>query len=235
MPALRIGWKFVRGVGDAVIDAVRAARASGPFLSIADVVTRGGLDRGDVLAFAQAGAFAAWASDRRRAAWEGLRASGDVLPFAPALHSTHDPVPITAEQLVFLDYHALGMSIDGHPMESVRDRLRRGGALDSRELEHARNGRIVTVAGLVTVRQRPATANGVIFLLLEDEHGYMNVVVPKVMVDENEEVVKRAPFVIIQGKVENDGATISVLGQRFRELPMNEDTGALTHRAREFR
>jgi DNA polymerase III alpha subunit len=75
----------------------------------------------------------------------------------------------------------------------------------------------------------------VIFLLLEDEHGYMNIVVPKVMVDENEEVVKRAPFVIIQGKVENDGATISVLGQRFRELPMNEDTGSLTHRAREFR
>ena len=87
--------------------------------------------RGDVLAFAQADAFAAWAPDRRHAAWEGLRASGDVLPLAPATVSYHEPVPINREQLVFLDYHAVGMSIHGHPMESVREKLERGGAIDS--------------------------------------------------------------------------------------------------------
>jgi error-prone DNA polymerase len=230
-PAMRIGWRFVRGISDKLIDRLREAKERALFTSIADVVERGKLTRADVLAFAQAGAFAAWAPDRRHAAWEALRASGDVLPLAPAKVSSHDPVPITRDQLVFLDYHAVGMSIYGHPMESVRDRLARGGAIDSLQLERMPNRRVVTVGGLVTVRQRPATAGGTIFLLLEDEHGYVNVVVPQPLVAPNEEVVKRAPFVLVQGRVENDGSAISVVGRRFKEL----DVGALTHRAHEFR
>jgi error-prone DNA polymerase len=230
-PAMRIGWRFVRGISDKLIDRLRDAKARAPFMSIADVVERGKLTRADVLAFAQAGAFAAWAPDRRHAAWEALRASGDVLPLAPAKVTSHDPAPITRDQLVFLDYHAVGMSIYGHPMESVRERLARGGAIDSLQLERMPNRRTVTVGGLVTVRQRPATAGGTIFLLLEDEHGYVNVVVPQPLVAPNEEVVKRAPFVLVQGRVENDGSAISVVGRRFKEL----DVGALTHRAHEFR
>jgi len=229
--AMRVGWRFVRGIGDKVIDRMKEAHMRAPFTSIADVVERGGLNRGDALAFAQADAFAAWAPDRRNAAWEALRACGDVLPLAPASISQHDPVPINREQLIFLDYHAVGMSIHGHPMESARERLRNGGAIDSRQLEQMQNGRVVTVAGLVTVRQRPATAGGTIFLLLEDEHGYVNVVVPQPLVAPNEEVVKRAPFVLVQGRVENDGAAISVVGKRFKEL----EVGDLTHRAHEFR
>jgi error-prone DNA polymerase len=232
-PALRIGWKFVRGIGSKVIEALRTAHKCAPFTSIADVVSRAALTRGDVLAFAQAGAFAMWAADRRHAAWEGLRASGDVLPLAPAPVTFHEPVPINREQLVFLDYHAVGMSIYGHPMESVREALRAGGAIDSKELEAMPNRRLVTVAGLVTVRQRPATAGGTIFLLLEDELGYVNVVVPQPLVAKNEEVVKRAPFVLVQGRVENDGAAISLVGQRFKELEM--EGRALTHQAHEFR
>ena len=228
-PAMRVGWRFVRGIGDKVIDVLKA---EAPFTSIADVVRRGKLTRAEVLAFAQAGAFEVWAPDRRHAAWEGLRACGDVLPLAPATVSSHDPVPINRHQLVHLDYHAVGMSIYGHPMEFVREQLKRGGAIDSKELETLRNGKTVTVAGLVTVRQRPATAGGTIFLLLEDEHGYMNIVVPQPLVAPNEEVVKRAPFVIVQGRVENDGAAISVVGRRFREL---EIEATLTHHAREFR
>jgi error-prone DNA polymerase len=230
--AMRVGWRFVRGIGDRVIDRMKAAYdAGGPFTSIADVVSRAKLTRGEVLSFAQADAFAAWAPDRRHAAWEALRACGDVLPLAPAKPSTHDPVPIDREQLVFLDYHAVGMSVHGHPMEWLRDRLRAGGAIDSRELMRMPNGRTITIGGLVTVRQRPATANGTIFLLLEDEHGYANIIVSKAMVEENEEVVKRAPFVLVQGRVENDGSAISVVGRRFQEL----EAGPLTHHAHEFR
>jgi error-prone DNA polymerase len=229
-PALRIGWRFVRGIGDKVIDALKAAYAERPFLSIANVVHRGQLNRAEVLAFAQAGAFEHWAADRRHAAWEGLRATGDVLPLAPATVSYHDPVPITRDQLVFLDYHAVGMSIYGHPMASVRETLRSGGAIDSRELETMPDKRVVTLGGLVTVRQRPATAGGTIFLLLEDEWGFVNVVVPQKLVEPYEEVVKRAPFVLVQGRVENDGAAISIVGRRFKAL----EVGPLTHHAHEF-
>jgi error-prone DNA polymerase len=230
--AMRVGWKFVRGVGTKTIDVLKAARANGPFTSITDVVERAKLDRGDVLAFAQAGAFATWAPDRRHAAWEGLRASGDILPLAPAKVSHHEPVPMNRDQLIHLDYHAVGMSIYGHPMEALRERLAAGGAIDSRQLAEMPNRRVVTVCGLVTIRQRPATAGGTIFLLLEDEWGYMNIVVPQPLVAPNEDVVKRAPFVIVQGRVENDGAAISVVGQKFRELEVGE---RLTHNARSFR
>jgi error-prone DNA polymerase len=232
-PAMRVGWKFVRGIGSTVVDVLRATRdAHGPFTSIADVVERGRLNRAEVLAFAQADAFAAWAEDRRHAAWEGLRATGDILPLAPATVTFHDPVPLGHDRRVFLDYHSVGMSIHGHPMQSVRSMLEEGGAIDSRALALAPHGRTVTVGGLVTVRQRPSTAGGTIFLLLEDEHGFMNIIVPKQMVAPNEEVVKRSPFVLVQGRVENDGAAISVVGRRFRELKVG---AALTYRAHEFR
>ncbi len=230
--AMRVGWKFVRGIGSETIDRMKDIHKAGPFTSITDVVERAKLNRGDVLAFAQAGAFAAWAPDRRHAAWEGLRASGDILPLAPAKVTYHEPVPISREQLIHLDYHAVGMSIYGHPMEALRERLAAGGAIDSRRLAEMPNRRVVTVCGLVTIRQRPATAGGTIFLLLEDEWGYMNIVVPQPLVAPNEEVVKRAPFVIVRGRVENDGAAISVVGQKFRELEVGE---RLTHTARSFR
>jgi error-prone DNA polymerase len=229
--AMRVGWESVRGIGSKIIETLKAAHALAPFTSIADVVERGKLTRGDVLAFAQAGAFEAWAADRRHAAWEGLRATGDMLPLAPTRVTHHDPVPINRQQLVFLDYHAVGMSIYGHPMESLRERLATGGAIDSRQLMEMPNGRRVTVGGLVTVRQRPATAGGTIFLLLEDEWGYMNIVVSKALVAANEEVVKRANFVLVQGRVENDGAAISVVGRRFKELEVEK----ITHQAHAFR
>jgi error-prone DNA polymerase len=79
-PALRVGWKFVRGIGDTVVERLKAAHAVRPFDSIADVVKRAKLDRGESLALARAGAFGGWAEDRRHAAWEALRATGDVLP-----------------------------------------------------------------------------------------------------------------------------------------------------------
>ena len=230
--AMRVGWKFVRGIGSETIETLKKAYTTGPFTSIADVVGRAKLNRGDVLAFAQAGAFTAWMADRRHAAWEALRACGDVLPLAPAKTGYHEPVPISREQLIHLDYHAVGMSIYGHPMQALRERLAAGGAIDSRQLEKMPNRRVVTVCGLVTIRQRPATAGGTIFLLLEDEWGYVNIVVPQPLVAPNEEVVKRAPFVIVQGRVENDGAAISVVGQKFRELHVGEK---LTHHARSFR
>jgi error-prone DNA polymerase len=230
-PAMRVGWRFVRGIGSRGLDALRTAHAAGPFTSIADVASRAALSAADTLALARAGAFAVWMPDRRHAAWEALRACNDRLPFAPAMATRHNPAPLTAEDLVFLDYDAVGMSVYGHPMSTVRDRVQRGGALDSRELARTPNGRMVTVTGLVTVRQRPSTAGGTIFLLLEDEHGYINVIVSKTLVEANEEVVKRAPFVTVRGRVENDGAAVSVVGQQFERL----DVRALTHEVHAFR
>ena len=229
--ALRIGWQLVNGIADKVVEALKAARAESPFVSIADVVRRGRLNRGEALALARAGAFSGWAADRRHAAWEALRATGDVLPLAPASTALHDPPPLARERRILIDYHAMGLSLEGHPMELLRERLQRGGAIDSRDLERLDDGRTIAIGGLVTVRQRPETAGGTIFLLLEDEFGFINVVVSKKLVDENTEVVKHAPFILVQGRLEKDGAVINVVGRRFKALEVGEK---VAHRSRDF-
>ena len=266
-PALRVGWRHIRGLGDKTLDALRLARGgrsaigvgsgsgksrSGraraavalddmslmatlhpdrPFVSIEDVVLRGKLKRADALHLARAGAFAAFESDRRKAAWEALRASGDDLPFAPATREMHSPRALTPTELIYLDYFATGVSINGHPMHHMRARLRSAGVVDSQGLRELSGGESIIVAGLVTIRQRPASANGTIFLLLEDEWGFINVVVPSFLVDEFSEVVKFATFVLVQGRFEKDGNVLNVVGKRFKELQVKQ----LEYRARSFR
>jgi error-prone DNA polymerase len=229
-PALRLGWKFVRGMGTKSLDKLRAARAVRPFASIADVVERAGLNRAEVTFLGLANAFAAWEPNRHRASWEALRASNDKLPLAPARRESHNPVPLNKYEMIALDYHVTGTSIHGHPMLELRDQLRAQGVKDSRDLERFANRRKIAVAGLVVVRQRPATANGTLFLLLEDEHGFINVIVPNTLVDPNEAVVKHAQFMLVRGRVEREGNSISVLGAEFSELHARE----LVHASRDF-
>ncbi len=229
-PALRIGWRFVRGIGERSLEKLRHARAVAPFVSIADAVTRARLTRAEATSLALAGAFSGWEGERRRAAWEALRAVSDTLPFAPAHRAFHHPVPLGKHEIIAIDYHTTGTSVHGHPMMALREGLRGDGVKDSRELGRMPNGKTVTVAGMVVVRQRPQTSNGTIFLLLEDEHGFINVIVPKKFVEPNEEVVKRAQFVLIRGVMEREGAAINVVGREYRALAAD----GVTHKSRDF-
>jgi error-prone DNA polymerase len=230
MPALRIGWRFVRGMGERTLEKLRRAHEAAPFTSVEDVVARARLTRTESTSLALAGAFGAWEPDRRKASWEALRAVSDTLPFAPAGRAFHNPPPIGKHELIAIDYHTTGTSIHGHPMAALRDRLRGDGVKDSRDLGRMRNGSLVSVAGMVIVRQRPQTSNGTIFLLLEDEHGFINVIVSKRFVEPNEDVVKRAQFVLIRGRMEREGTAINVVGTEFREL---EGEG-VAHKSRNF-
>ena len=230
-PALRIGWRYVRGLGERSLEKLRAAHERAPFTSIADVVQRARLNRAEVTMLALANAFSAWESNRHRAAWEALRVSGDTLPLAPprplVLPSSR---PLTRSEVIALDYHTTGSSIHGHPMQALRGKLRERGVRDSQELARMRNRQPVSVAGLVVVRQRPSTAKGTLFLLLEDEHGFMNIIVPAKLVEPNEAVVKHAQFLLVRGRVEREGAALSVLGAEFRKLK----SAPLVHASRDF-
>jgi error-prone DNA polymerase len=229
-PALRIGWKFVRGMGERTLEKLRSAHGVAPFTSIEDVVTRARLTRAEAASLALADSFAAWEKDRRRASWEALRAVSDTLPFAPARRTFHNPAPLGKHELIKLDYHAAGTSIHGHPMLELRDRLRADSVKDSRDLGQVQNGSLVSVAGMVVVRQRPYTANGTLFLLLEDEHGFINVIVSKKLVEANENVVTQAQFILIRGRMEREGAAINVVGREFLALEVEE----VTHKSRDF-
>jgi DNA polymerase III alpha subunit len=211
--------------------AAAALLPDNQFTSIEDVVVRATLKRADALHLARAGAFEVWEADRRKAGWEALRACGDSLPLAPATREMHSPRPLSETEIIYLDYFATGMSITGHPLQHMRERLRKAGVVDSNGLKNLRGGEKILVAGLVTIRQRPASANGTIFLLLEDEWGFMNIVVPSYLVEKNSEVVKFATFVVVKGRFEKDGNVLNVIGEKFRELNVRH----LEHTARSFR
>jgi error-prone DNA polymerase len=229
-PALRIGWRHIRGLGEKSLEALKTARGWDPFTSIDDVVQRAKLIRVDALHLARAGAFGYWEPDRRRAAWVAMRAVGDTLPLAPARLAPYNPRPLSRDELIFLDYFSVGISVSGHPMEHMREKLRARGAIDSRDLDTIRDGKSIVIAGLVTIRQQPQSANGTVFLLMEDEFGFINVIVSKKLVEEYSEVVRFSTFVVVEGRFERDGGVKNVIGRKFSELEVKE----LVHASRDF-
>jgi len=233
--ALRIGWRHIRGLGEKTREALQVAHAAAPFRSIEDVVRRAKLTRQDALHLARAGAFEAFAPGRRRAAWEALRVAGDLLPLAPARVLPFRPQELQGEERIFLDYLATGICVDGHPMEHMRERLSSLGCVSSRDLEDCRDGSTVVVAGLVVARQHPSTAKGTVFVLLEDEFGYMNIIVPAPLLQANREVVRYSPFLAVEGKFEREDRVMNVVGTRFRELRIGRPARErVNYRSRDF-
>lgn len=230
-PAVRIGWRHIRGMGERTRGRLQEAHARGPFHSVEDVVRRAGLTRSEALHLARAGAFEAFEAGRRRAAWEALRATGDVLPLAPARRLPFEPAELEGQELIFLDYLATGICTHGHPIEHLRERLAGVGVASVRDLDDQPQGSNVVVAGLVVARQHPATAKGTVFLLLEDEFGFINVIVPAKLYRKNMETVKHSPFLMVEGRFGSEGAVKNVVGFRFRQLRVGE----LAHRSRDFR
>ena len=221
--ALRIGWRHIRGLGEKTREALQAAGRDGPFGSIEDVVRRAKLTRAEALHIARSGAFEAFQPGRRKAAWEALRAAGDLLPLAPAQRMPFNPRELSDEEMVFLDYIATGISTNGHPMEFMRERLSQAGVASSKDMADTYvDGDRIVIAGLVVARQHPETAKGTVFLLLEDEFGYMNIIVSKDLFEKNRETVKFSTFMVIEGRLEREDHVINVIGRRFRELRTRE-------------
>ena len=216
--AVRVGWQHIRGLGEDARERLQRGGEESPFTSVDDTVRRAGLSRTDALHLARAGAFEAFQPGRRKAAWEALRAAGDTLPLAPARHLPLDPREVSDEELIFLDYLATGISVRGHPMEHIRPRLDSHGVCSSAGLAQAPDGRPILVAGLVVARQHPATAQGTVFLLLEDEHGFLNIIVPPPVHDRYREIIHHAPFLLVHGRFEREDRVLNVVAQRFREL-----------------
>jgi error-prone DNA polymerase len=231
-PALRVGWRHIRGLGEKARERLQQAREDGPFASIADVIRRAQLTRADALHLARSGAFEAFQPGRRKAAWEALRAAGDLLPLAPARVLPFEPRELEGEELVFLDYLATGICPHGHPMEFVRARLSDAGVGSSSDMQHHASGELIVVAGLVVARQHPETAKGTVFLLLEDETGYINVIINKEVFARYREVVKYSPFLVIEGRFEREDQVMNVIARRFRELRMG--TSRIGYRSRDF-
>ena len=237
--AIRVGLGYVRGVGPAWAERVAAERErGGEYQSLFGFVQRTGLGRRATSLLIRAGAFDGLGLQRRELLWQLGLFTGDptgkaaVAPAAAASKADGRQLRLelpTGQDMVTLpdlgerermaaDYDLLGLSPDRHPMQFLRRALGEGVA-SSRHLQALPAGRTVEVAGLVVCRQRPLTARGIIFLLLEDEYGLMNILVPRELTETRRDVVRMAPFVRARGTLdERTGVQRTLVAEGVEEV-----------------
>src|SRR5690625_1399639 len=179
-PAVRIGFKQIKGLSKEAGLRIEKARKSGPFLSVQNLAQRANLNPQQVKALATANALSPLTKSRHHAQWEAAvsTAKNDLLQTAPISEQapSHLRHPNNKESLI-ADYQALGFTLGPHPLHFLRSTLQQKRFLTAAELRQQPNRRISRACGLVTARQRPATASGVVFVTLDDEPGQINLIV----------------------------------------------------------
>jgi error-prone DNA polymerase len=232
--AVRLGLASIRGIGRAVATRIIAERdAGGRFTSMEALVRRTGLTAEQVESLATAGAFDTLGLSRRQALWRAGRAALDQPETLPdTMPAAQDPLfglPTPTEELAD-ELWATGVSTGEHPIGQLRADLAARGVLSSAELRWAEADRRVEVGGLVTHRQRPATASGITFLSLEDEFGLLNVVCSMGVWQRYRTVARNSSAVVVRGKLERSPeGVVNVLADRIEPLAI-----LVPHRSRDF-
>jgi error-prone DNA polymerase len=211
--AVRVGLGYVKSLGEApAVALVEEREAGGPFGGVADLARRAPLDRPALEALVASGACDSFGWPRRQLLWRlGLAPrpvsageGGAEIQLALPLEPTSE-IPELTEQTpwerMLADYRLTSLSVGIHPLELLRPHLP-GEVLASPELEAAPHGARVAVAGLVVARQRPATASGIVFMLIEDEHGQVNLIVPPPVYDRFRAIVRGEPLLLARGRYE---------------------------------
>ncbi|WP_417484520.1 error-prone DNA polymerase [Maricaulis salignorans] len=221
--ALRLGLRQIKGLREASAARLIAARnAGGPFTSVPDLARRSRLDRSTMDRLANADAFGSIALDRRQAGWTALAQAGKPLPlFEHADEYGHEAATalpqMSAGEEVAQDYAALRLSLKAHPMSFFRPELEESGHVRSEQLGEIRDGRWVTLAGLVLVRQRPGSASGVIFATLEDESGVANIIVWPKCFERHRKIVMRSKLMSVTGRLQKEGEVIHIIASRITD------------------
>ena len=233
-PEVRLGLRQVRGLPEGEGRAVPAARAAGPFATIEDLTARAGLGRRALDALAEAGALASLAGHRHGARWQaaGTQRGQDLLA-GQALVESPVALPAPREgQDIAADYRSLGLTLGRHPLSLLRPRLRRMRVTTAEGLAGVPDGQVVQVAGIVTHRQRPGTASGVVFVTLEDETGTVNLIIwPKVLQAQREAILG-ASLMLVRGQLQGGQGVIHVVAYRIED--QSRLLGSLPAESRDF-
>ncbi|MER8651118.1 error-prone DNA polymerase [Mesorhizobium sp. M1121] len=225
--AVRLGFRQIKGLAEKRMEAFTARRGAG-YTSVRDVWLRSGLDVGEIERLAQADAFRSLGLDRREALWAVRALDGksaaERLPLCdqPAIRlrelepETKLPTMPLGEHVIH-DYRALGLSLKAHPVAFLRERLDRAGVIPNANLGSVRDGRRVSVAGLVLVRQRPGKGNA-IFLTLEDDKAVANVIFWERTFTRFRPIVMGARFVKVTGKLQSESDVIHIVAEKIEDL-----------------
>jgi error-prone DNA polymerase len=241
--AVRLGFSLVKGLRQQDMVEKLVAHRGGGYSSVRDLWLRSGLTRPAIERLADADAFRSVGLDRRAALWAvkslDEKSAAERLPLferAGQDDLQHEPAVILPQMLegehVINDYRYLTLSLKAHPVSFLREGFSKQGIVTNRSLDAVRNGRMVTVAGLVLVRQRPGTAKGVIFMTLEDETGVANAIVWKNVFETYRSVVMGARLVKISGRLQSASGVIHVVASHLED--MTPALGILQKEARGF-
>ncbi len=218
-PALRLGLRLVRGLHQGAATRLVQARGERLFADVEDLARRADLDRGQLAALADAGALRSFGSHRHQAHWN-LLAIEERRPLFDGETGAADQIQLPAPtrgQDLLADYRGTGLSLGPHPMALLRGHPALRTCARQQELTGRRSGCFLRIAGLVTGRQRPGTASGVIFLTLEDETGNTNVIVCRDVQDRHRAALLGARLLLVKGVLEHRHSVCHVIAGELQD------------------
>jgi error-prone DNA polymerase len=234
-PALRLGLRMVKGLSEETAGRIETARAAGALTSVQDLTLRANLERSELEALADAGALRDLSGNRHLTFWQ-VAGSEKELALAPVPRTSEGTpllAPPTEGQNIAADYRSAGLTLGRHPLALLRDELDASSIVTSRGLRDLPHGRGVRVAGIVTARQRPQSAGGVMFITLEDETGHVNLIVWERVWSRARRIVNGSRFLEVEGMLQKEGLVTHVVARQL--VDRTRMLGSLVTHSRDFR
>ncbi len=232
--ALRLGLCRVKGLSKSGAERLVEVRTTAAFMDVQDLMRRAELNRRDLEALTQADALVHLAGQRHQAYWAvlGIEAPPPLL----AATTVNEALPLlrrpTEGEAIVADYGSLGLTLRRHPLALLRPRLERLAFVPAERVLCLAHGDTVRAAGLVITRQRPGTATGVVFVTLEDETGYLNLIVWSSLVDKQRKELLGSRLLGVTGEVQREGAVVHVLARKLEDH--TRLLGRLSTQSRDF-
>jgi error-prone DNA polymerase len=225
--ALRLGLKFMKGLSESVVRRIVQGR---PYTSARELALRAQLDRRTLEVLSAGGALDVYGRGRRSELWA---VDEHVLARSLTLLATWEEevrqfAPLEEDEEIVWDYEVSGLSPRGHPMRALRPALRKAGFLEAREVGRISHGGWARTAAMVICRQRPATAKGTVFLTLEDETGFVNVILWPRVFEDNFVVARSAGLLAVEGPVQNGRGVVHLVARKLYrpELDASVEVGS---------
>ena len=233
--AVRLGLREISGFSKVVAERIATVdRKKHPFLNVADLAARAGLQRRELDLLAAADALQGLVGHRRQAAWAATAAvvQGDLFDAAPVVEAEIElPAPNEGENLV-ADYRSLGLTLRAHPLTLFRQQLAKRRFVTAADLKKAGHHALIRSAGIVVGRQRPGTATGIVFITLEDESGLTNVVVHPQLVEKQRRELLGSTLLGVYGQLQVEGEVVHLVAKRLVDL--SAWLGSLETASRDF-
>ena len=234
-PAVRLGLHMVSGMKATSAARIVQARAQQPFDSAEDLASRARLEQHEMKLLAAADALITLSGHRRQQVWDaaGLHAPPELLQDAPVNEQYLELQAAPEGEEIVWDYASTGLTLRRHPLALLRPKMAAKKLMSTRELQRVPNGRVVRTAGIVTLRQQPAMANGTIFVSLEDESGSVQVIVWRSVREGQRQALLESRMLAVKGMWQRNGAVCNLIADKLVDL--TPWLGRLGTESRDFR